>query len=495
MTLEGFLYDIQPVAEDLRRLYDILALALAALGGLILLNIYRLNRRLRREVQECRTAEAKFRGLVEQSLAGIYIIQNEQFIYVNPKLAEIFGYAPEDMIDRMGPINLTAEADRERLQEILRRCPSESAAIRYTFSAIRQEGSLIDVEVNGKPVEYEGRPAIIGVVLDITEQNRVRQQLNYLAFYDPLTDLPNRALFFDRLGQALAHSRRVEEPFALLMLDLDGFKAVNDAYGHETGDALLVAVGQRLRACVRESDTVARMGGDEFTLLLRNLPEVANASRVAEKTLAALAEPLVLRGHECQVSASIGICIALQDGNDMETLLGRADAAMYQSKARGKSTYTVYQSTLKTIRPAKTAFLEWSEELCVGVPVIDEQHARLVALLNRIDDALRTGQGKESVMLRFEELIAFTRDHFETEERLMDEYGYADAVLHKQTHRKLLDDLLSIQQRQCDNASLILTLRALKDWLSRHITDSDRRLGEALIAKGLLKSLPNPSSR
>ena len=496
VALEGFLYDVRPIVEDLRWLYRILALVLvlAALGGLILLNTYRLNRRLRREVQERRTAEAKFRGLVEQSLAGIYIIQNEQFVYVNPKFAEIFGYTPEEMIDRMGPCNLTAEADRERLREILRRCPDESDAIHYTFSAIRQEGSLIDVEVNGKSVEYEGRPAIIGVVLDITEQNRARQQLNYLAFYDPLTDLPNRALFFDRFGQALAHSRRVGEPFALLMLDLDGFKAVNDAYGHETGDALLVAVGQRLRTCVRESDTVARMGGDEFTLLLRNLQEVANAPLVAEKILAALAEPLVLRGHECQVSASIGICIALQDGNDMETLLGRADAAMYQSKARGKNTYTCYQSTLKTIRPAKTVFLEWSGELCVGVPVIDEQHARLAALLNQIDDALKTGQGKESIMMRFEELIAFTRDHFETEERLMEEYGYADAILHKQMHRKLLDDLLSLK-RQSASASLMLILRTLKDWLHRHITDDDRRLGEALIAKGLLKSLPNPSSR
>jgi len=185
------------IAEDLRWLYYILALmlALAALGGLILLNIYRLNRRLRREVQERRSAEAKFRGLVEQSLAGIYIIQNEQFVYVNPKFAEIFGYAPKDMIDRMGPCNLTTEADREQLREILRRCPGERDTIHYTFGAIRQEGSLIDIEVNGKSVEYEGRPAITGVALDITEQNRVRQQLNYLAFYDPLTDLPNRALF------------------------------------------------------------------------------------------------------------------------------------------------------------------------------------------------------------------------------------------------------------------------------------------------------------
>ena len=465
-----------------------LALALALLGGLILLHIHRINRRLRREIQERKTAEAKFRGLVEQSLVGIYIIQDGRFVYVNPTLADIFGYAVEDIVGRMGPLDLTAQADQEQVRENLRRrLDGEISGIRYAFSAVRQDGRLIDVEVNGEVVEYEGRPAIVGMALDITERNRAQRQLSYLAFYDPLTDLPNRALFFDRLGQALVQGKRDKAPFALLLLDLDGFKAVNDAHGHETGDALLQAVGRRLRNCVRESDTVARMGGDEFVILLPRLGGANDAVQVAEKVLEALAKPFPLTGRECRVSASIGLCVAPDDGGDMETLLGRADAAMYRSKARGKNAWTRHEPTLPAGKLVRMAFLEWSEEWSVGVPEIDDQHARMAALLNRVGDAVKTGQREERIMSLLDELVACTRDHFETEERLMDQHGYANALLHQQAHRKLVEDLLSIQ-RQFDNASLMLTLQALKDWLIQHITESDRHLGEALLAAGAVKS-------
>jgi len=311
--------------------------------------------------------------------------------------------------------------------------------------------------------------------------------LNYLAFYDPLTDLPNRALFFDRLRQALIQNKRDQTPFALLLLDLDGFKTVNDTHGHETGDALLQAVGQRLRTCVRESDTVARTGGDEFIILLPRLRESNDAARVAGKVIEMLAAPFPLAGRECRVGASIGLCIAPDDGDDMETLLSHADAAMYQSKARGKNVWTRYEPTLLNGKPVKMAFLEWSAELSVGVPVIDNQHARLVALLNRVGDAVKTGQEVERIMALLDELIVLTRHHFATEERLMDRYGYADALAHQQEHRKLVEDLLGIQ-RQFDSVSLMLTLQALKEWLLKHINGDDRRLGAALIAARAVKS-------
>ena len=482
-------YEAKPSADRLW-LYRLLAatLALVSLGSLILLHISRINRRLRREILERKTAEARFRGLVEQSLVGIYIIQDGRFVYVNPKLADIFGYAVEDIVGRLGPLDLTAQADRELVRENLRRrLDGEIGGIRYTFSAVRRDGGLIDVEVNGEVVDYEGRSAIVGVALDITEQKRVQRQLNYLAFYDPLTDLPNRALFFDRLGQALTQSKRDATLFALLLLDLDGFKAVNDAHGHETGDALLQAVGRRLRNCVRESDTVARMGGDEFIILLPRLGGPNDAARVADKVIEILAAPFSLVGRECRVGASIGICIAPDDGGDMETLLSHADAAMYQSKARGKNVWTRYEPMLLNGRSLKMAFLEWGEELSTGVQVIDDQHAQLIALLNSISNAVKTGQTEERIMVLLDELVALTRNHFETEERLMDQYGYANALVHQQAHRKLVDDLLSIR-RQFDRASLMLTLQALKDWLVRHITESDRRLGEALLAAGAVKS-------
>ncbi|MFO1424516.1 MAG: bacteriohemerythrin [Candidatus Competibacteraceae bacterium] len=464
-------------------------MTLALLGGLILLHIHRLNRRLRHEVQERKTAEAKFRGLVEQSLVGIYIIQDDQFVYVNPKFAAILGYLAEDIAGRMGLLDLTAQADREQVGANLRHClESQTGHIHTTFSAVRQDGGLIDIEINGEVVDYEGHPAIVGVAVDVTERNRAQRQLNYLAFYDPLTDLPNRALFFDRLRQALIQNKRDQTSFALLLLDLDGFKAVNDTYGHETGDALLQAVGRRLRNCVRESDTVARTGGDEFIILLPRLREPNDAARVADKVIGLLAEPFLLAGRECRVGASIGLCIAPDDGGDIETLLNHADAAMYRSKARGKNAWTRYESTLLNGKPVKMAFLEWSEEWSVGIPIIDNQHIQLVELLNRFTDAVKAGQEAGRITALLDELIVFTRHHFATEEQLMDQHGYVDALAHRQEHRKLVEDLLGIQ-RQFDNVSLMLTLQALKEWLHKHINGDDRRLGAALIAAGATKSL------
>ncbi|MDS4020739.1 MAG: bacteriohemerythrin [Candidatus Competibacter sp.] len=490
MSRQGFLYEGDPMVDP-RWLYPLLAvmLALVLLGGLAMLSIYRLNRHLRREVRECRIAEARFRGLVEQSLAGICIIQDDRFVYVNPKFAEMFGHTVEEIAGRLGPPDLIAQPDRERIGESLRRClDGETGGIRHTFGAIRKDGFPIDIEVNGETVDYEGRPAIVGMVLDITDRKRTQRQLNYLAFYDPLTDLPNRALCFDRLGQALVRNRRRGESFALLLLDLDGFKAVNDRHGHKTGDALLQAVGRRLKGCVRESDTVARTGGDEFVVLLPHLQEPDHATLVAGKIILALAEPFLLSGHECRVGTSIGICIAPEDGRDIETLLGHADAAMYDSKTRGKNTWTRYRPALSSGKSLKVAFLEWGDEWRLGVPVIDDQHAGLAALLNRIGDAVKTGQEVDRIMGLFDELVVFTRHHFETEERLMDQHGYADALVHQQAHRKLVEDLLGIQH-QFDSASLMLSLRALKDWLCKHITENDRPLAEALVA-GTMPSQP-----
>ena len=181
------------------------------------------------------------------------------------------------------------------------------------------------------------------------------------------------------------------------MLDLDGFKAVNDVHGHETGDALLQAVGRRFQRCVRESDTVARMGGDEFVVLLTEVRDAEAASVVAGKILAALDEPFLLGGRECRVGASIGICISPEDGDDMETLLGRADAAMYESKANGKNTFTRYREALTAGEPGKMLHLDLGPELAVGVPVIDQQHARMAVLLNRVADAVKGGQERDRV--------------------------------------------------------------------------------------------------
>ena len=171
------------------------------------------------------------------------------------------------------------------------------------------------------------------------ERKRAEERLIYLAQYDHLTGLVNRTLFRDRLTQALARSKRKKQPVGLMLLDLDVFKAVNDTLGHDIGDQLLKAVAERLKSCVREVDTVARMGGDEFTVLLEGASGEQDIARVAERILEAIAQPLVLDGHAVSVTASIGITVYPFDDHGIDDLLKHADTAMYRAKGHGGNHY------------------------------------------------------------------------------------------------------------------------------------------------------------
>ncbi|MBI4193695.1 MAG: sensor domain-containing diguanylate cyclase [Betaproteobacteria bacterium] len=170
------------------------------------------------------------------------------------------------------------------------------------------------------------------------------EKLSMLAFHDSLTGLPNRNLFNDRLAHALAVGQRNRTAFALLYIDIDHFKRVNDTFGHETGDELLREVAARLAGSVRASDTVARWGGDEFVALLDGVADQQPAARMASKLLAACGQPYVVRGHECRITLSVGASFYPRDGHDAATLLERADAAMYEVKARGRNGYRIEES-------------------------------------------------------------------------------------------------------------------------------------------------------
>lgn len=161
------------------------------------------------------------------------------------------------------------------------------------------------------------------------------------ANYDKLTDLPNRSLFLDRLNQVFNQSKRYERKFALLFIDLDGFKSVNDTFGHDAGDELLIKVAEKLLICVRESDTVARLGGDEFTVILSTIESSINAEQVAGKIIETLAVPFTIKGNDVQIGASIGVSIYPDNGDDTEILLKKADDAMYLAKKEGKNDYRV----------------------------------------------------------------------------------------------------------------------------------------------------------
>jgi diguanylate cyclase (GGDEF)-like protein/PAS domain S-box-containing protein len=189
---------------------------------------------------------------------------------------------------------------------------------------------------------------IFGAAQDITERKRAEEQLVHDALHDGLTGLPNRALFIDRLAQALARTGRDQSTLAVLFLDLDRFKLVNDSFGHEIGDQLLVAIGRRLEAVLRPGDTLARLGGDEFTVLLAEVRDVSYATRVADRIHQRLAEPFRLGRHEVHTTASIGIALGTSNREQPESLLRDADTAMFRAKALGRACHQVFDAAMHT---------------------------------------------------------------------------------------------------------------------------------------------------
>jgi diguanylate cyclase (GGDEF)-like protein len=180
------------------------------------------------------------------------------------------------------------------------------------------------------------------ILRDITERKELQERVWRQANFDPLTGIPNRLLFLDRLQQALDRARREKYHVALFFLDLDRFKEVNDTLGHEAGDELLRETARRLSRILRKTDTVARMGGDEFTVIMPRIVEPPTVSAVASRILDALAEPFTLPGGEGRISGSIGIAFFPEDGEEIATLLQHADAAMYRAKESGRNTYTFH---------------------------------------------------------------------------------------------------------------------------------------------------------
>lgn len=275
---------------------------------------------------------------------GLFVIEEGRIVFANDALCRLFGYTLEEVQALPSFLELAHPIDRERIaQNHQRRLMGELFPNRYDIAIITKAGERREVEIIASPISTNGRPGMLVVTVDISERKRVEAHVQYLALHDALTGLANRALFFDRLNGAIVTARRKEGTFALLYLDLDNFKPINDTYGHEVGDLALRSVAERLRNCVRESDTVARLGGDEFVLLVNDTADEGAAAIVAEKANAALTRPLPIDSCRHTISASIGIALYPRHGEDADSLMRRADAAMYGAKRLGKNRYQLAQ--------------------------------------------------------------------------------------------------------------------------------------------------------
>ncbi|WP_326536739.1 EAL domain-containing protein [Pseudorhodoferax sp.] len=222
----------------------------------------------------------------------------------------------------------------------------ETGAVHFEASYALPDGRRIPCLFTGVRFEHGGAQGFVGLGTDISERKRAEQRLQHLATHDALTDLPNRTLLQDRFGQAVARSRRTGRPLALLLLDLDRFKTINDAYGHAFGDEVLKLVGARLLALLRASDTVARHGGDQFLVLLTELQDAADADTVAQQILDSVRRPVVLQQREIHLSGSAGLSVFPRDGESAEALIKNADQAMYRAKTRGRSTFVGFTQAM-----------------------------------------------------------------------------------------------------------------------------------------------------
>jgi diguanylate cyclase (GGDEF)-like protein/PAS domain S-box-containing protein len=289
----------------------------------------------RRAEQRLRESEERYRLLFERNLAGVYRSSLDgPILDCNDALARTFGYRNRAELLGQSAFSLyNADEDRQRLLAQVREHGSISnAEVRMR----RRDGSTVWVSENMTLLDGG---ILEGTILDITDRKVAQEQMEYQAYHDILTGLPNRLLFRDRIEIALAHAKRHRTNAAVMFLDLDQFKLVNDTLGHTVGDGLLQEVANRLVASIRADDTVARMGGDEFTVLLTDIKETGSSSIVAQKLLDAISRPMVIEGHEIYATTSIGVALFPDDGSDAETLLRRSDSAMYRAKEAGRNNF------------------------------------------------------------------------------------------------------------------------------------------------------------
>ncbi len=295
-------------------------------------------------------------AILDNMLDGVITINTLGVIEsFNKAASTIFGYSAEEVIGNnvsmLMPDKIKLMHDGY-LAHHVKTGQASTLGSQLEVEGKRKDGDIFPMSLSVSKIFREDKATFIGLIRDITRQRRSEEEINRLAFYDPLTNLPNRRLLFDRLMQAMVTSSRTDQHGALMFLDLDYFKQLNDNLGHDLGDVLLQQVATRLQACVREGDSVARMGGDEFVLLIEALSIYPNeaasqAEVIAHKVLKALSAPYTLREHAYVITPSIGIVVFLHQSASMEELLKKADLAMYQAKAAGRNTARFYDPAMQ----------------------------------------------------------------------------------------------------------------------------------------------------
>jgi diguanylate cyclase (GGDEF)-like protein/PAS domain S-box-containing protein len=298
-------------------------------------------------------SEARFRTLVEHSQVGVYLMLDDHYTYVNQAFAAMFGYAEDELIGADFRILVPPESREHQEHRYRRQSAGQGNRGDYGVTLVRKDRVRIEVVVSAGRIDVDGKIYTTGTIRDVTEQHRVQRQLEHNATHDLLTGLPNRVYFEQLLTQVMASSHDSNAEYAVLFLDLDGFKVVNDSLGHASGDLLLVQIAKTLRAHLGDQALVARYGGDEFTLLPRGACSRERAEQLANRILLLLGSSFEVNGHRVFSGASVGVVLGRADYASAEDVLRDADTAMYRAKAKGKSAYVIFDDAMHAAARAR----------------------------------------------------------------------------------------------------------------------------------------------
>jgi diguanylate cyclase (GGDEF)-like protein/PAS domain S-box-containing protein len=318
--------------------------------------------------QALRRAEEKYRTLFQDAVVGIFqSTPGGRYTNVNPAMAHMLGYdSSQELLASITDISLQVYVDPASREQLARLLREQGLVKNFECAVYRKDGSKMWLSANVRAVFEDGvLVGYEGTNEDITARRAAEERIQFLAYYDALTGLPNRTLLLDRLGKALAGARRQKCKIALLFLDLDGFKTINDSLGHSVGDLLLQEVAERLKTWGREQDTVARLGGDEFLIMLTQIKELPDVAVAAERLMDAMTAEFVVQGHSLNISCSIGVSIFPEHGADCETLIKNADAAMYSAKDCGHSNFQFFAEDMNA-QAVERLSLENSLRLALG---------------------------------------------------------------------------------------------------------------------------------
>jgi len=396
-----------------------------------------------------------------------WILPDNTFRYISPACEQISGYTPDEFYADPSLLTQVVYPDDLPLYTgHIHHVSEQGQAEPIDFRIYTKQGEIRWISHLCRPV-YDAAGHYLGQRAgnrDISDRKEAEEQIRNLAFYDTLTQLPNRRLLKDRLGRAMADSCRSGRYGALMFLDLDNFKPINDQYGHGAGDLLLIEVAQRLSRCVREIDTVARFGGDEFVVMLSKLDisraeSTVQAGLVAEKIRTLLAEPYILTlrqdgktdsavAHRC--TSSIGVVLFINHEYSMEEICKWADMAMYQAKEDGRDIIRFFEPKIGAAQMADpdvmALHLNWHDAYACGEPTIDQEHRKLFDLANAlIEQAYLRKENPRGFELALEKLLEHVVQHFNDEEAILARYHYADLAEHARAHKALLARALQLR--------------------------------------------------